>query len=1070
MHAQYVVRRKKVPFKEEEEKFTWTPPTNEEIKETQKAIFEPDAQKSGIDPDLTEELRSKIDDAVGNLVPDKGWGIIAHSNEKVYDTIKAITATARGKVDIIIPVYNGIHIVKRCVEAVINRTSWPYHIYIVDDASDQFTQDELHRLGKEYQKHVTVITNTKNRGFAATVNRGIKQGDGEYVCLLNSDVLVTPMWLTKMMMAHKADPRNQIVCPATNNTAVVQIPLSPGASYLQMNRIFEQFAVRRYPEIMPTGFCFFFPRSLIDKIGYFDEGFENFGEESDFWMKTLHYVDGSSYPRYRAVMADDTYIFHERGTSFSQLGADTHMHLRKLASGRFNDLWPQFHSWSKTYNVNRALGHLRDDVPATLVNMGSKYNICWVVHATNMCGGMKYIADIVNEINERGGNARVALIKRTPQTDESFIGELRTAPVIFEGYEDFTTNFPHKVFKNGVVVAATAELVGCVKTLTESYPTIKPMLHVQSYELEMLSQDQQPELLTLVKHAFKAFPDVISNSRWITKTLEEDLGVKPFMTIPPGVDRNLFYPRGRKNGNERPTVMIPLIKSMPCKGYDRGLALIQDIERQAKEQNLEVRIMVYGVKNIPMVSSAICLGPLSQTRIATLLGTEVDVFVDPSSLHSYGLPALEAIASDVAVVSWDNKGIKEYANDTQVRLFDSGAHPAAVAEGVLDLLSDKEKREAQIKKARKSLGKHNRDESVRRVIEAIEKQMYLSISPRRIVMVVPHLRKHGGPTTMVEIANELAKHGHNVSITTVYTDINPEVAETTDLEISVDPQSIPKCDLLITNSDNPMSDALSKLPHVKKKIMLKLSHNERFKQLEEMGLNCDWDAVVTSTEWLKNICKLPPEGWNYKSTQASRVGWWHYGHERMASNPKSREYGIGNADRPLIIGTLIHQHPLKGTTDAVKALGAVFRDYGTAVRFVGVGEIPPKKFGINLPNFNYKHAPNRDQMAEILGSCDVWLGASHTEGLGRMALEAMSAGAACVLSDTGAEFTKNGENCVLYPAGDLAAMVEALRSVLTNKDFAKKIREEGFKTARALADPGPCVDALEKIIEELFNG
>jgi len=1059
-----------MPFKNREDgTVTWVPPTDDDVKETYKSICEGETH-SGVDHNLTEELRNKANEVLNAVIPARKWGIIVHSNEKVYDTIKAISSSPRGLVDIILPVHNAIHITKQCINAVLTRTNWPFHIWIVDDASDLYTHNELVKIQKENPDNISLITNIKNKGFAASVNKGIKAGNGEFVCLLNSDVLVTPMWLTKMVMAHKADPKNQIVCPATNNTAVVNIPMSPGASYLQMNRIFEQFAVRKYPEILPTGFCFLFPRNLVDKIGYFDEGYtQGYGEESDWHMRAIHYTDGPHYPKYRAVMADDTYVFHEREASFSKFDKETHMFFRKIGNERFHNLWPQWQSWNKTYSVKRALGHLRDPIPAHLVKTEGKYHICWVVHSATMCGGMRYIADIVNEINEKGGNARVALIKREQNSNESYIGELRTAPIIFQDYDDFTENFTKRVFSKGIVVAATAELVGVVKSICDVVPTLKPLLHTQSYEMELLPSDTAPEMIETVKLAFKAFPNVISNSHWISETLEKELNVKSFATISPGVDQDLFYPRGRDNGDERLTVMLPILQTYDCKGFDRGVALVQDIERAAVEKGLEVRILVYGAMDIPILTSAICLGPLTQTRLAQMLGTEVDVFVDPSTLHSYGMPALEAVASNVAVVGWDNKGIREYLNNDSFNIFPNDTSTEAVADNIINLLMDDEKRKSIIEEQRKILTYHDRRKSTNEFVEAIEKHFDLTTEKRDIVMVVPHMRKHGGPTTLIELANKLADRGHNVSLTTVYTDINPEVAGMTELDINIDAQSIPKCDLLITNSDNPMAEALSKLRYAKKKIMVKLSHNPRFKQLEEQGLNCKWDAVVTSSNWLKDVCENPTKDWNYKPTKATRIGWWHYAHEIMCFDSDIRKYNEGTDIHPINIGTLVHHHPSKGTKEAILALGALFRDMGPIVRFTCIGEMHPDKFGMNLPSHRYKYSPNRQEMADILSTCDIWLGASHNEGLGRMALEAMSAGCACVLSDTGAEYAKDGENCLLYPVGDIPAMLNALRKLIADRDLAKKIRDAGHLTAHRLSDPEECIDNLEAVIREVFG-
>lgn len=1047
-------------FKKTGEGTKWVKPTDEEIEKRREQIISAEGEQHA--PIVDEDLRAKLDEAVGNIVPGQGWGIIAEANKQVYQTIESITSSPRGVVDIIVPVYNGLHIIKDCLTAVQKRTSWPFRLYIVDDASDEKTAKWLRKYALAYPENTEVITNKKNKGFSASVNRGIKAGKGEYVCLLNSDVVVTPLWLTKMIMAQKANPRNQIVCPATNNTAVVNVPLSEGASYLQMNKVLEKFAVRRYPEIMPTGFCFLFRRELTEKIGVFDEGYPNFGEESDYWMKVIHHVEGDLYPKYRAVMADDAYVFHERGVSFSSLGADAEANLRKQAAGRFEELWPQWHAWRQSYNPTKALGHLRDPIPTALTNEGT-HNICWVVHSTQLCGGMMYIADIVNEINEQGGNAMVALIKRNRGSETTYVGNLRTCPVVFEGYEDFAKNFAHKVFRKGIVVAATSEIVGAVESAIKGNPELKGMLHAQSYEPAMIND---PNMIKLSEEAFKRFP-VLSNSKWITEELKK-LKVEPFATISPGVNQNLYYPRGRDKGDDRPTVMVPLINSLPVKGYDRGVALIQDLEKQAKAEGIDIRILVYGVKQMPIVSEAICMGPLPPTRVADLLGKEVDVFIDPSTLHSYGMPCLEALASGVSVVCWNNRGIMEYANSKMASIAPNDAPPEVLAKATLNMLKSKSARKQQAKAAERMLPLHNRVVEVQKVLTAMERQFRLTMPKKRIVVVVPHLRKHGGPTTMLGIANELAAHGHDVSITTVYTDLNVGVTEMTDLPINIDSQNIPACDLIITNSDNPMTQAIASTDV--KKIMLKLSHNPRFKQLEEQGLNCKWDAIVTTTKWLKDVCENPTEGWSYPPQKADQIGWWHYSHNIFNHHPKTRRYAKGTKEDPIVIGTLIHAHESKGTQEAIRAMGDLFREFGVAVRFLGIGEVPPKKFHVNLPDFRYRFSPPRQDLAEIMGEIDIWIGASHTEGLGRMALEAMSAGVACVLTDTGADFAIDGKTCLLVPPENFEALRLATRKLIQEPKLAAELRLNAYKVARDKADPSPCMNALEDVIRRIFDG
>jgi hypothetical protein len=44
-----------------------------------------------------------------------------------------------------------------------------------------------------------VIANTTNRGFPAAINQGLKVGRGEYLVLLNNDVVVTDGWLDQLV-------------------------------------------------------------------------------------------------------------------------------------------------------------------------------------------------------------------------------------------------------------------------------------------------------------------------------------------------------------------------------------------------------------------------------------------------------------------------------------------------------------------------------------------------------------------------------------------------------------------------------------------------------------------------------------------------------------------------------------------------------------------------------------------------------------------------------------------------------------------------------------------------------
>lgn len=1020
-------------------------------------------------PNVIVGLEDHVSKALSTMIPSYGRQIIAQSNESLYEAVGAFAKEAALHVDIILPVHNAIHIVEQCIQSVLTRTFLPYHLFIVDDASDCKTKEVLAKVTEENPEKITLITNKKNKGFAATVNRGMRAGDGKYIVLLNSDVMVTPRWLTKMVMALEADRRNQIVNPVTNNTAVIDVGMAEGASYLQMNRVFEKYAERRYPEVMPTGFCFLFKRYLLDQVGYFDEGYENYGEETDFWMKAMTYLEGDKYMQFRGVLADDTYCFHERGSSFSSKGEWDHLELRKNASSRFHTLWPQFANWRQGFNVEKALGSLKTPISAPILNAyNSKYKVCFVVHSTSFCGGMKYICDLVNEINERGGDARVALINR-PDQKPMVLNELRVAPVVFKDVEDFSKNFAVRVFDRGFVVASTVEQAPYVSKLLFDFPKLKGLLHVQSYE-PFMAKDE--ELKKKLEADFRLIPKVISNADWISGVLKKEIGISALDTIHVGVDQKLFYPRDREDGDERPTLMMPFIKSYPIKGYKRGTILAKEVFDEAAKRGLDIRVLGYGMNEVVEEKRITALGPLSQNRLAKVLGTEVDVFLDPSSLHSYGLPALEALASGITVVGWDNRGIKEYIKDGETgKIFGKKTTVQTIAKYIVDLLESEEKRKkiTNPEKVAETLANHDRAISVDSFIKRFEKAFSLDMRKKRIVFVTPHLRKHGGPTTIVELADKLAKrYRHDISITTMYTDVNPELTGRTKLDINLNCKKIPDCDVLIVNSDNPMNKEFIKLSQAKKKVMLKLSHNERFKDTENDSLKLPWDKIVTSTQWLKEACETPLEGWDHAAVPATRIGWYHYAHKEMKCPPGNKRYGDG-VNRPVVIGTLIHHHPLKGSRESLDVLSDIKEKYGKEVVIVGVGEVDKPHFVKPGWMDHYVKSPDRDSMAQVMSNLDIWLGCSHTEGLGRMALEAMSASAACVITDTGAEYAINETNCLLVPVSGIKEMKDAVTILIENPSYRREVGAAGFETAEQISDPTETVEALGRVIEGLFK-
>ncbi len=1034
----------------------WIPKTK---KESLNFVYELDEEIKEVPKPIQDQLNE-----LGKLVLE-GNSSLVKSNKNKAKSFQSILSKGAQPVDIIVPVYGGLQVLVHCITSVLLRTRWPFKLIIVDDCSPDMATKAWLKTWRDANTDHTVLFNKKNRGFAATVNRGIESGDSPYICVLNSDVIVTDNWLFKMVLALEADEKNKIVNPCTNNTALINVDLQPGYDYQDMNRAFELLSSHEYPEVMPTGFCFMMERDLVNQIGTFDEGYVSYGEETDFWMRTITRIVNGEVSNWKAVLADDTYLFHERGSSFNVFTAEEHMGYRKAGAARFHSIWPSFKQWNQTFDMTKTLQKLRMPIADAIIKKKNpKYSVCFVVYSTEQgCGGMKVIADIVNYLNEVGVEAKVVHIRRNPSLKSPPLSSLRSGPIIFEGVDDFIHNFRTRVFESGVVVAATGELMSAVAAITHNDPHLKLLHFSQSDDVSISPTKEQSKAIA---EANKLSEYTITNSKWVAEKMAKSVKVDGYMSV--GYDDLLFYPRDRADGDERPTVLISLGNTVyPFKGNDRGIDMCRALHKLCRENKKEIRILACGVDSVANAPFIVGLGLLTQTRFATLLGSEVDIYCDPTKNHSYGLPSLEAMASGVVPVCWNNKGINEYAtNELDAIILPNKTDSSVLAERLYNLLYNEPKRYEGLRTEGLKTATHfKRMKGVRDFVHIMETTMKLRTEPKTIAIVTPHLRKYGGPTTIMTTANMLKESGHDVALYTIYTDISPDIQKQCQVPLRVDWKDIPPCDLLIVNSDNEHTKLFSEMSHIKKKVLLKLSHNKRFQALESNALNIKWDAIATSTSWLKEACEKVTDGWEYETQQATRIGWYHYSHDIFNTTADRRRFG--DKDLGITIGTLIHNHPLKGSKDALDTMAALIQKYPGKLQMVGVGEVP--EFGKNKPPWlNYVLNPSRSEMAQVMRQVDIWLIASYTEGLGRMTLEAMSSGCAVVSTDTGAEFLKDGENCLLVPAGNVNELTKAVERLYLDFNFKEQLIEKSYETAVNAADPTQYTANWNKLIGDLF--
>jgi len=83
---------------------------------------------------------------------------------------------------------------------------------VVDNASSDESPAIAARIADEHDS-VRLIRSPTNRGYAGAVNVALPEARGEYVAVLNMDVVVNPGWLDPLVSVLEATPDAGVACP-----------------------------------------------------------------------------------------------------------------------------------------------------------------------------------------------------------------------------------------------------------------------------------------------------------------------------------------------------------------------------------------------------------------------------------------------------------------------------------------------------------------------------------------------------------------------------------------------------------------------------------------------------------------------------------------------------------------------------------------------------------------------------------------------------------------------------------------------------------------------------------------
>jgi N-acetylglucosaminyl-diphospho-decaprenol L-rhamnosyltransferase len=191
-------------------------------------------------------------------------------------------------------------------------------IIVIDNAS----QDGIVEQAAEQFPAVRLIMNPDNRGFAGGNNQGLAEATGEYLLLLNPDVVVEPDSLKIMADFLKEQPEIGVVGPHTvdRNGDLSLTAYGPYSAlsilwqYTGLNRLFPNHLYGKYRQLSAAATqpfevawvqacCLLTRREVYGRIGGLDERFFLFAEDPDF-------CDRAAQTGWKTYFVPDARIMH----------------------------------------------------------------------------------------------------------------------------------------------------------------------------------------------------------------------------------------------------------------------------------------------------------------------------------------------------------------------------------------------------------------------------------------------------------------------------------------------------------------------------------------------------------------------------------------------------------------------------------------------------------------------------------------------------------------------------------------------------------------------------------------
>ncbi len=281
------------------------------------------------------------------------WGGHKFSRSRSLGAVSSLLSSERRlapllpePVVLLASVYRGTQYLRPFFTSLLVNTTSPYSLIVIDNGNDDPAIVSYLRALAAAHDNITLVRVEENRGYVGAMCLAIEYAPpNRHVVVLNTDTVLPPNWLERLVAPIFEDPTIASATPFTNAGTSASFPalgvdntLYLGLPVETIDAALAQVDGQECRIDLPSGvgFCMAHNRAAIDRIGWYDrDAFgKGYGEENDWCLRARR-------AGFRNVLVPNLFVYHKHGGIYQEEKLALSRKSLKIVQERYPEYEPE---------------------------------------------------------------------------------------------------------------------------------------------------------------------------------------------------------------------------------------------------------------------------------------------------------------------------------------------------------------------------------------------------------------------------------------------------------------------------------------------------------------------------------------------------------------------------------------------------------------------------------------------------------------------------------------------------------------------------------------------------------